>query len=193
IHFIYIRETAEKNLMKAFAGEAQARNRYTYYSEVAKQEGYEQIAGIFLETAGNELEHARLFFGYLGDKREVIDFTAAYPIGLGNTVENLENAFLGEMEENTTLYPEYGKTAEEEGFADVAATFKHILVVEKHHEARYRALQKNILEDVVFKRPEAIEWKCRNCGYLMNIPELPPKCPFCHYPRAFFEISCDNF
>lgn len=183
----------EKNLMAAFAGEAQARNRYTYYSKVAIKEGYEQIGAIFLETAENELMHARLFFDFLGEEREILEVAFSYPIGLSTTVKNLENAFLGEMEENTEIYPTGGRVAEEEGFKDVASTFRFIVEVEKHHEARYRALHKNIMEETVFKKPNPLEWKCRKCGYIFKGLQAPPKCPCCHHPQAWFELLCDNF
>ncbi|HOO70904.1 MAG TPA: rubrerythrin family protein [Spirochaetota bacterium] len=182
----------EKNLLAAFAGESQARNRYNYFASVAKKEGYEQIAGIFSETADNEKEHAKRFFKYLegGD----VEITAMYPAGkIGTTAENLKAAAMGENEEHTKLYPEFAKTAEEEGFKDVAFTFRKVAEVEKHHEERYLALLKNIQVGAVFKKPSSTMWKCRNCGYIHTGAEAPEKCPACEHPRAYFELLCDNF
>lgn len=178
-------------LINAFAGESQARNRYTYFSEIAQKEGYEQIAAIFLETAGNEREHARLFYRHLGSGRAKVN--GEYPYHLGTTLENLKHAAMGEHEEWTDLYLNGAITAEEEGFLDVAKTFRNILEVEKHHEARYLALAKNIKEGTVFKKPQEVYWKCLNCGRTTQGIEAPQICPTCYYKQTYFELLCDNF
>jgi rubrerythrin len=182
----------EKNLLKAFAGESQARNRYTYFASVAKKDGYEQIAGIFEETAGNEMEHAKVFFKYLeGGDAEI---TASYPAGkIGTTAENLLEAANGEKMEWSTLYPEFEKVAKQEGFSDVATSFKEIGEVEEHHEKRYRALLSNVQNKAVFKKPAVVKWKCRNCGYIHEGPEAPLSCPACKHPQAYYELLADNF
>lgn len=182
----------EKNILKAFAGESQARNRYTYFASVAKKEGFEQISAIFLETADNEKEHAKRFFKFLegGD----VEITAMYPAGkIGTTTENLLAAAMGENEEHTKLYPEFADIAEKEGFQDVAFVFRKIAEVEKHHEERYRKLLKNIEDGTVFKKSTKTQWKCRNCGYVHEGPEALEKCPSCDHPKAYFELLCDNF
>lgn len=181
----------EKNLMKALLGESLARNKYTYYSKVAKNEGYEQIAGIFIETAENEREHAKLFFSFLDDSR--IEFTHTLRAGIGNTLANLKNAFEGENEENTTLYPGFGAVAKDEGFMPIYDCFMNVTEVEKHHEARYRALYKNVAEGSVFKKENEMLWKCLNCGRIVKGYEAVEICPTCHHPRAYFEVLCDNF
>lgn len=183
----------EKNLLKAFAGESQARNRYTYFASVAKKEGYEQISGIFLETAENEKEHAKLFFKYLKDG-EGLEITATFPAGkIGNTQENLLSAAEGENEEWTVLYKEFGNVAKEEGFNDIAESFFQVSKVEKHHEERYRKLLKNIVENNVFSKKEKIFWKCRNCGYVLESNNAPELCPACQHPKSFFEEMSENY
>jgi rubrerythrin len=182
----------EKNLLAAFAGESQARNRYTYFASKAKKEGYEQIAAIFQETADNEKEHAKRFFSFLqGGETEIM---AAFPAGIiGSTPENLKAAASGENMEHTSIYPESARIAEEEGFKDVAFLFRKIADVEKHHEDRYLMLLKNVLENKVFKKDSATKWKCRNCGYIHEGAEAPEMCPACVHPRAHFELLCDHF
>ena len=185
----------EKNLLKAFAGESQARNRYTYFASVAKKEGYEQISGIFTETADNEKEHAKVFFKHL-EKSEgkKVEITASYPAGkIGTTKENLLAAANGEKEEWSTLYPEFEKVAKKEGFKDIADSFKQIGEVEEKHEDRYRKLLKNILEKKVFKRDKVRRWKCRNCGYVYVGKEAPKKCPACKHPQDYYELLEENY
>jgi rubrerythrin len=182
----------EQNLLKAFAGESQARNRYTYFASVAKKEGYEQIAAIFLETAENEQEHAKVFFKYLegGD----LEITASYPAGIiGSTKENLEHAAAGENLEWTTLYSDFERVAMEEGFPEIAESFREIAKVEKFHEARYRKLISNIENGSVFKKDTSVKWHCRNCGYIYEGDEAPEKCPACKHPRAYYEILAENY
>lgn len=182
----------EKNLLKAFAGESQARNRYTFFSSAAKKEGFEQISGIFQETADNEKEHAKVFFKYLegGD----CEITATYPAGIiGTTAENLLEAANGEKLEWGTLYPAFEKTAREEGFDDVADSFKEIAEVEKHHEERYRKLLDNIKKNKVFSKDKVVKWKCMNCGYIHEGKEAPKECPACKHPQAYYELLDDNF
>jgi len=184
----------KENLMKAFAGESMARMRYTFYSKIAKKEGYVQISNIFLETAENEKEHAKRFFNYFGDKDEpVIIQNVGYPTGLSNTADNLQFAADGEREENTLLYPTFGRIAKEEGFDDIAETFFEITKVEKIHEARYRKLKENILKDEVFKRDKEVIWKCSNCGYHYYGKEAPDRCPACQHKQEYFELYCENY
>ncbi|MFH1406699.1 MAG: rubrerythrin [Candidatus Omnitrophota bacterium] len=182
----------EKNLLASFAGESQARNRYTYFASAAKKEGYEQISGIFLETAENEKEHAKVFFKFLeGGELEI---TAAYPAGaIGSTSANLKAAADGENLEWTKLYKEGENTARQEGFIEVADKFKEIAEVEEQHERRYRKLLANIKEGKVFKKDSVIKWKCRNCGYVHEGNEAPTQCPACSHPRAFYEVLCENY
>jgi rubrerythrin len=177
----------ELNLLKAFAGESQARNRYTYFSGVAKKDGFEQISALFLETADNEKEHAKVFFKYLeGGDTEI---TAAYPAGkIGTTRENLLAAAEGEHMEWGTLYPSFAAVAEEEGFADVATSFREIADVEKEHEARYRALLENVINERVFTKDSPIRWKCRNCGYVHEGTTAPLECPACKHPQSYYEV-----
>lgn len=183
----------EKNLLKAFAGESQARNRYSYFASVAKKEGYEQIAAIFTETADNEKEHAKRFFKFL-ESGEALEITAMYPAGkIGSTVENLKAAAAGENEEWTELYPEFAKVAEEEGFKDVAVCFTMIAKVEKEHEERYKKLAENIEKSEVFKKSSKERWKCRNCGYVHEGEAAPEKCPACIHPKDYFEIKETNY
>jgi rubrerythrin len=187
----------EKNLLKSFAGESQARNRYTYFSSVAKKEGYEQISAIFAETADNEKEHAKIFFKYLESSGgNPVEITAKYPAGkIGTTKENLLAAANGEKEEWSELYPEFEKIAREEGFKEIADSFKEIGEVEEQHEKRYRKLLKNIENKEVFKKPgkQVIKWKCRNCGYVHEGPEAPEQCPACKHPRAYYELLSENY
>ena len=182
----------EKSLLKAFAGESQARNRYTYFSSVAKKEGYEQIAAIFQETADNEKEHAEIFFKYLeGGPTEI---TATYPAGkIGTTGENLLAAADGEKEEWGEIYPEFEKVAREEGFEDVANSFKEIGEVEEEHEKRYRKLLENVKNGEVFKKSSSVKWKCRNCGYVHEDKEAPKECPACKHARKYYEILVENY
>jgi len=186
------RTKTEKNLLTAFAGESQARNRYTYFASQAKKEGYEQISGIFAETADNEKEHAKRLFKFLeGGEAEV---AAAFPAGLiGKTVDNLKASAAGENYEHTTMYPEFAKIADEEGFDDIAAVFRAIAVAEKQHEKRYLALRNNILNNRVFKRDKPIKWHCRNCGYIHEGTEPPDKCPACAHAKAYFELLGENW
>jgi rubrerythrin len=182
----------EKNLLKAFAGESQARNRYTYFASQAKKEGYEQICGIFLETAENEKEHAKVFFKYLeGGDAEI---TASYPAGkIGTTEENLLAAAEGEKMEWGTLYPDFGKTAKEEGYDQVAESFKEIGEVEEGHEKRYRKLLDNVKNCTVFKKSKEVKWKCRNCGYVHYGKEAPDTCPACKHPQSYYEVMAENY
>lgn len=182
----------EKNLLASFAGESQARNRYTYFASVARKAGYEQIAAIFLETADNEKEHAKRFFKLLesGD----VEITASYPAGvIGDTAANLEAAAAGENLEWTKLYKEAEEVARQEGFGEVAVQFKEIAEVEEQHEIRYRKLLKNIKESKVFKKDAVVKWKCRNCGYVHEGKEAPEKCPACAHPQGYYELLCENY
>ena len=182
----------EHNLLAAFAGESQARNRYTFFASEARKAGYEQIAAIFLETADNEKEHAKRFFRLLegGD----LEITATYPAGvIGDTVDNLEAAANGELLEWGTLYTDAAGVAQEEGFPEVADQFLRIADVEKQHEKRYRTLRENILNGQVFKRDTVVRWKCRNCGYLHEGPEAPESCPACTHPQAYYELLVENY
>ena len=182
----------EKNLLKAFAGESQARNRYTYFASVAKKEGYEQISAIFLETAENEKEHAKVFFKYLEGRK--VEITASYPAGkIDSTEKNLLHAADGEKEEWGILYPEFEKTARKENFKEIADSFKEIAEVEKHHEKRYRILLENIKNKTVFRKEKVVKWKCRNCGYIHEGKEAPKECPACKHPQAYYELLDDNF
>ena len=182
----------EKNLLASFAGESQARNRYTYFASVARKAGFEQIAAIFLETADNEKEHAKRFFKFLegGD----VEITASYPAGvIGDTVANLKAAADGENLEWTKLYKEAETTAREEGFQEIAGLFKEIAEVEEEHEKRYRKLMKNVEEGTVFKKDTVVKWKCRNCGYVHEGKEAPQKCPACAHPQAYYELLSENY
>lgn len=169
----------EKNLMEAFAGESQARNKYTYFASKAKKEGYEQIAALFLKTAENEKEHAKLWFKELN--------------GIGDTAENLAAAAEGENYEWTDMYSGFAKTAEEEGFTELAARFRLVAAIEKHHEERYRALLKNIETASVFEKSEVKVWECRNCGHIVVGTSAPKTCPACNHPQSYFEINAENY
>lgn len=175
----YAGTKTEKNLEMAFSGESQARNKYTYFASVAKKEGYEQIASLFLKTADNEKEHAKLWFKELN--------------GIGNTTENLVSAAAGENYEWTDMYAGFAKTAEEEGFHELAAKFRLVAAIEKHHEERYRALLKNIETAEVFKKSTVKVWECRNCGHIVVGECAPEVCPTCNHPQSYFEISADNY
>lgn len=185
----------EKNLLKAFAGESQARNRYTYFASVAKKEGYEQISAIFTETADNEKEHAKVFFKHLEKSGGLpVEITASYPAGkIGTTNENLLAAANGEKEEWTALYPNFEKIARKEGFKNVAESFKEIAEVETQHEKRYRKLLKNIEDKKVFKKDKVVKWVCKNCGYVHEGPEAPDECPACKHPQSYFELMEENY
>ena len=182
----------EQNLLKSFAGESQARNRYTFFAGKARKEGFEQIAAIFEETAAQEKEHAKLFFKFL--EGGMVEITASFPAGtIGSTAENLLAAANGEQEEWDLLYPEYAKVAEQEGFEKVANAFKMVATVEKMHEERYRKFLQNIENDEVFKRSDKVLWQCRNCGYNVNGEKTPDICPCCDHPKSFFELKAENF
>lgn len=182
----------EKNLLVAFAGESQARNRYSYFASQARKEGYEQIAAIFEETANQEKEHAKREFKFLegGD----VEITAAYPAGIiGNTLENLKAAAAGEHYEYTEMYPDFADVADREGFAEIAAVFRKIAVAEKRHEQRYIALAKNIADGVVFNRSKPVRWVCRNCGYVHEGKDAPKVCPSCAHAQSYFELEAVNY
>ena len=187
-------KTAE-NLMKAFAGESQARNRYTFYASVARKEGLRQIEALFLETAENEMEHAKLFFKYLLPELQgqMVKIEADYPAALADTASNLEAAAGGEHEEWNDLYPAFAKVADDEGFPEIARTFRAVALVEAKHEARYSKLLSNISEKKVFRREEKRLWKCRNCGYILEAKEAPAECPVCKHPQEYFELFCENY
>ncbi len=183
----------EKNLLKAFAGESQARNRYTYFASLAKKEGFVQMAHIFEETADQEKEHAKRLFKFLKSGEE-IEITSAFPAGaLKNTVDNLEASAAGENYEHTTMYPEFAVTARKEGFEAIADVFMAIAVAEKQHEKRFLDLKANIENDRVFKRDTAVTWRCRNCGYIHEGQEAPDVCPACAHAKAHFELLGENY
>jgi rubrerythrin len=182
----------EQNLLKAFAGESQARNRYEFFVKVAKQEGYEQIAAIFQETANHEKSHAKRFFKFL--EGGVTEITASYPAGrIGTTAENLKSAAEGENEEWTTIYPAFAETAREEGFPEVATAFKSIARVEAEHEARYLKLLQNISEDKVFIKDGKVWWKCINCGYVYESEKALENCPACQHPKEYMQLKEENY
>ena len=182
----------EKNLLKAFAGESQARTRYTYFAGVARKEGFVQIADIFEETANQEKEHAKRFFSFL--EGGMLEITASYPAGvIGTTAENLKAAAGGEHEEWTELYPAFAAKAKEEGFPAVAVLFEKVSVAEKQHEKRYLGLLKNVEEGTVFKKSSKVVWRCRNCGYIHEGEEAPKTCPACVHPQAHFELLAENW
>lgn len=182
----------EKNLLTAFAGESQARNRYTYFASQARKERYQQIMAIFLDTADNEKEHAKRLFKFLeGGEAEV---SASFPAGMiGDTASNLKASAAGENYEHTTMYPEFARVAEEEGFAEIASVFESIATAEKGHEKRYLTLLENIAKAKVFKRETTVKWRCRNCGYIHEGTEPPEECPACAHPRDYFELLCENY
>lgn len=182
----------EKNLLASFAGESQARNRYTYFASAARKEGYEQIANILMETAENEKEHAKIFFKYLegGD----LEIAASYPAGaIKDTKSNLESAAAGENLEWTAIYSDFGKIAKDEGFPEIARSFEQIAKVEKFHESRYRKLINNIVNNEVFKKKAPVKWHCINCGYVFEGADAPKECPACKHPQAFYEVLAENF
>lgn len=182
----------EKNLLAAFAGESQARNRYNYFSSQARKDGYVQIADIFEETANQEKEHAKRFFKFLEGGE--VEITGAFPAGkIGSTLENLLAAATGEKHEHSVLYPGFAKVAREEGFKDIAAVFDAVSVAEKQHEKRYRDLAANIEKGRVFKREKPVVWRCRNCGYLHTGNAAPESCPACAHPQAYFELLGENW
>lgn len=182
----------EKNLLTAFAGESQARNRYTYFASQAKKEGYEQILWLFSDTADNEKEHAKKFFKFLEGGE--VEITSTFPAGvIGKTAENLQAAAAGENLEYTVLYPEAAKIADEEGFPEVARIFRSIAHVEQGHEKRYLALLNNIKHDKVFKKDTIVKWRCRNCGYVHEGKEAPKECPACAHPTAYYEVMAENY
>ena len=182
----------EKNLLTAFAGESQARTRYTFFASVAKKEGFEQISAVFAETAEQEKEHAKRFFKFLegGD----LEITATYPAGkIGTTAENLLAAAMGENEEWSADYPRFADIADEEGFPAIAIMYRNIAIAEKEHEDRYLALLNNVENGTVFKKAQTVTWQCRNCGYIIKAKEAPLKCPACAHPQAYFEIHAENY
>jgi rubrerythrin len=182
----------EENLLKSFAGESQARTRYTFFASVAKKEGYEQISAIFTETADNEKEHAELFFKFL--EGGMTEITASYPAGvIGTTAENLREAAEGEKLEWGTLYPNFAEVAEKEGFPEIANTFRMVATVEEKHERRYRKLLANVKQGKVFKKDKVTKWKCRNCGHIYEGNEAPQRCPVCDHARSYFEVWCENY
>lgn len=182
----------EKNLLAAFAGESQARTRYTFFASAARKEGYEQIAAIFEETADNEKEHAKLFFKHL--KGGMVELKATYPAGvIASTAENLKEAAEGEKMEWGTIYPNFAEVAEQEGFSEAAQTFRMVAKVEAYHERRYRKLLENVKQGKVFKKDKPIKWKCRNCGHVFEGSEAPEKCPVCSHPRSYFEVWHENY
>ena len=182
----------EKNLLTAFAGESQARNRYSFFASQARKEGYEQIAAIFAETAENEKEHAKRLFKSLEGGE--VQIQASFPAGvIGDTASNLEAAAKGENYEHTQMYPEFARVAREEGFPEIAAVFEAIAVAEREHERRYRALLENIREGKVFRKDRPVKWRCRNCGYVHEGTEAPERCPSCDHPRAYFEVLAENW
>ena len=190
-------KTAE-NLLKAFAGESQARNRYTFYASVADKEGFKQIRDLFTETADNEKEHAKRFYkllleGFQGQMPVGIEINAMYPVAQGTTLDNLKAAAAGENEEWTELYPAFAKVAAEEGFPEVAGAFKMIALVEARHESRYNKLAANVAEGKVFKKDAPTLWKCNNCGYIVEAVAAPEKCPACLHPQAHFEVFCEAY
>lgn len=181
----------EKNLLTSFAGESQARNRYTFFASAAKKEGYEQISAIFTETAEQEKEHAKRMFKYL--EGGVVEITASFPAGvIGKTLDNLKAAAAGENEEWTEAYPHFAEVADAEGFPEIAEMYRCIAIAEKGHEERYRAFIKNIEEGTVFAKEEETVWQCRNCGYIHVGKEAPESCPACNHPQAYFEVKKTN-
>lgn len=181
----------EQILINTFAGESQARNRYTFYAKQAKKEGYEQIADIFLKTAENEREHAKLFYEYIGDTIGTV--TGSYPFQSGTTEENLKSAIEGEHEEWSILYKEGEEIAKEEGFDEISETFKHVRRSEEHHEARFKKLLENIVNKTVFEKDYETDWMCRKCAYIHHGKSAPNKCPNCHHPQGYFEVLCEKY
>jgi len=189
-----------KNLVKAFIGESQARNRYSFYASIAKKEGFEQIAEVFLITAENEKEHASTIFKFInqikkktGEELNEIKVEVAAPTILGNTAENLKAAIAGENYEHTKMYPEFADVAEKEGYSDIAARLRAIAKAEKHHEERYRKILKEVEAGTVFKRDEDVWWVCRECGYVHYGKEPPERCPSCNHPKRYFQLKCEEY
>jgi len=184
-----------QNLMNSFAGESQARNRYTFFSSVARKAGFQQIAEIFEDTANNEKEHAKLFYKHLAKNlgEAVVDVNATYPVILGDTLAHLKSSIAGENEEWTKLYPDAAKTADEEGFPEIAETFRQVAEAEKDHEKRYQALKDNVENGKVFKKDTTVKWRCRNCGRVVEGTEAPDKCPTCDHDQAYFEVMAENY
>ena len=182
----------EKNLLISFAGESQARNRYTFFASIAKKEGFEQISAIFLETADQEKEHAKKFFKYLEGGE--VEITASYPAGIiGTTAQNLEAAAAGEHDKWSHIYPLFAKIAAEEGFYEIANTFEKVALVEEQHEKRYLTLLGRVKTGKVFERDEVVEWQCRNCGFVFTGKKAPEECPACKHPQAYFEVKRNNY
>lgn len=183
----------EQNLLKAFAGESQARNRYTFYAKQAQKEGFQQIGDVFLQTAEHERQHAKRFFKHL--EGGAVEITATYPAGPfeGSTAQHLADAAAGEHEEWVELYPAFAEVAEQEGFKDVATTFRMVAKAEAMHEERYLKLRANVEEGKVFEKPEKVRWMCRKCGYIHEGPKAPKVCPTCTHPQAYFEVFAENF
>ena len=181
----------EQNLINSFAGESQARNRYTFFAKVAKEEGYEQIAEIFQMTADNEKEHAKLFYKYIGNT--IGQVNGHYPFELGTTEENLESAAAGEKEEAEILYVEGEKIAREEGFEEIANTFHNVIEAEKHHHRRYIKLLEQVKNQTVFKKDKDIQWLCRECGFVLTSKSAPVKCPNCQHPQSYFQVLCEEY
>lgn len=189
-----------KNLAKAFIGESQARNRYTFYAKTAKREGFEQIAEVFLLTAENEREHASILFKLInklirksGEKLEEIKVEASAPITLGSTAENLKAAIAGENYEHTKMYPEFAETAEKEGLQDIAIRLRAIAVAEKHHEERFKKILKEVEAGTVFKKDKEVWWICRECGYVHFGREPPERCPLCGHEKSFYQVKCEEY
>ena len=189
-----------KNLVKAFIGESQARNRYTFYAKIAKNEGYEQIAGIFLETAENEKEHASNLFKLINELRKrtgenvsEISVEVSAPLTLGSTIENLKAAIAGENHEHTRMYPEFAEVAEKEGYPEIARRLRAIAKAEEHHEERFRRLLKEVEAGTVFRKEREVWWVCRECGYIHYGKEPPEKCPSCDHPRSYFQVKCEEY
>ena len=188
----FVGSQTEKNLLAAFAGESQARTRYTFFSSQARKEGYEQISAIFQETSDNEKEHAQLFFNHL--KGGMVEIKATYPAGVtGSTAENLKAAAEGEKLEWGKLYPDFADVAEREGFRDVCTTFRMVAKVESYHERRYNKLLESLTQGKVFSKDQPIKWKCRNCGFVFEGKTVPDKCPVCGHPEAYFEVWVENY
>jgi len=182
----------ERNLLTAFAGESQARNRYSFFASQARKEGYEQIAAIFAETVENEREHAKRLFKFLEGGE--VEIQASFPAGvIGDTASNLEAAARGENYEYSQMYPSFAQVAEEEGFKEIAEVFRAIAVAEREHERRYLALLKNVREGKVFRKDRPVKWRCRNCGYVHEGTEAPERCPSCDHPQGYFEVLAENW
>ena len=186
-----------QNLMNSFAGESQARNRYSFFAGIARKAGYQQMSAIFQDTADNEKEHAKIFYKHLVEKLgkavAMVNVQASYPVILGDTEANLASAIAGENEEWTMLYPEGAKTADAEGFPEIAESFRQIAEAEKEHEKRYQALKNNIANATVFKKAKPVKWRCRNCGRVIEAAEAPAVCPTCNHPQEYFEVIAENY